>query len=231
MSEVRTRFAPSPTGFLHLGSARTALFNWAFARRHSGEFVLRVGSVKPRPIDVRFIAATNRDLHADMEAGTFRQDLFFRLAGVTIEIPPLRERKRQIAGLARVFVADACEREAIERAPDLTPEAIAWLEGHDWPGNVRELRNMMDRAVLLAEDGKIGVEQIASDVKRGGASKARSLDEYEDERERIIAALDQCGGNQTRAAKLLGIARRTLIKRLDAYGLPRPQKQVPADDD
>jgi DNA-binding NtrC family response regulator len=192
--------------------------------------VLRVGSVKPRPIDVRFIAATNRDLHADMEAGAFRQDLYFRLAGVTIEIPPLRERKRQIAELAKIFVTDACKREGIEQAPELTSEAIDWLEGHDWPGNVRELRNMMDRAVLLAEDGKIAVDQIASEIKRSG-TKPRPLEEYEDERERIIAALEQCGGNQTRAAKLLGIARRTLIKRLDAYGLPRPQKQMPADED
>jgi DNA-binding NtrC family response regulator len=193
--------------------------------------VLRVGSVKPRPIDVRFIAATNRDLQADMEAGTFRQDLFFRLAGVTIEIPPLRERKRQIAEMARTFVADACEREGLGAVPELTPEAIGWLEGHDWPGNLRELRNMMDRAVLLAEGGKIAVEQLMTEGTRGGGAKARPLEEYEDERERIIAALDQCGGNQTRAAKLLGIARRTLIKRLDAYGLPRPQKQVPTDDD
>jgi two-component system response regulator AtoC len=129
--------------------------------------VLRVGATRPRAIDVRFIAATNRDLEHEVERGRFRQDLYFRLAAATIVIPPLRKRIDEIAPLARAFVRRACRELGQARVPRLLPEAIAALERHAWPGNVRELRNAMERAVLLAADGDIGVAQLPHE-KMGG---------------------------------------------------------------
>jgi DNA-binding NtrC family response regulator len=122
--------------------------------------VLRLGATRPRPIDVRFIAATNRDLEHEVERGRFRQDLYFRLAAATIVIPPLRERIAEIGPLARVFARRACRELGRPRVPRILPEALTALECHAWPGNVRELRNVVERAVLLAADGDIGPAQL-----------------------------------------------------------------------
>jgi DNA-binding NtrC family response regulator len=122
--------------------------------------VLRLGATRPRPIDVRFIAATNRDLEHEVERGRFRQDLYFRLAAATIVIPPLRERIAEIGTLARMFVRRACRELGRTRVPRILPEALTALECHAWPGNVRELRNVVERAVLLAGDGDIGPAQL-----------------------------------------------------------------------
>jgi two-component system, NtrC family, response regulator AtoC len=189
--------------------------------------VTRVGSTAPRPIDVRFVAATNRDLESDVDAGRFRRDLYYRLAAVVLEIPPLRERPTEIEPLARAFVAAAAARLGVA-ALDLTDDAIAALRGHPWPGNVRELRNVVERAILVA-DGAIDRVALrlapAAAAAPGGAAPAVLANELAElERKRILEALDTCGGNQTRAAELLGMPRRTLIKRLDEYGVPRPRK-------
>jgi len=122
--------------------------------------VLRLGATRPRAIDVRFIAATNRDLEHEVERGRFRQDLYFRLAAATIVIPPLRERIAEIGTLARVFARRACRELGRARMPRILPEALTALECHAWPGNVRELRNVVERAVLLAADGDIGPAQL-----------------------------------------------------------------------
>src|SRR6185436_12667882 len=113
--------------------------------------VLRVGARRPTPIDVRFIAATNRDLAAMVEVGTFRRDLYYRLCGVPITVPPLRERRDEIAELARTFIAPAAGLIG-KPAPSLTPRALAALEAWAWPGNVRELRTTLERACLFAKD-------------------------------------------------------------------------------
>lgn len=187
--------------------------------------VLRVGAVQGRPMDVRIVAATNRDLPALQAAGRFRADLYYRICGVLIEVPPLRERKDEILALARGFAADSAASLG-RRAPVLASEACDRLLAYPWPGNVRELRHVMEAGVLVSENGTIGPEHLPSRV-RGIASPAvpatlqAELDEIE--RRRIIAALGRAGGNQSAAARTLGIPRRTLVKRIAAYGLPRPR--------
>ena len=216
--------------------------------------VLRLGSTTPRAIDVRVVSATNRDVEADASAGSFRRDLYYRLNGISLLIPPLRRRPGEIEPLARMFL-EAAARE-IERGepPQLSAEALGVLRRHAWPGNVRELRNAMDRAVALCEGNTIWPEDLPhamhadhSDVDVGvdvgidvgiDFCTARSIDVGEpepgkvpslspkenEERDRIVAALEAHAGNQTRAAMTLGMARRTLIARLDQYGIPRPRK-------
>ncbi len=182
--------------------------------------ILPVGAIQPRPIDVRFVAATNRELEAEVARGRFRQDLLYRLNGVTLRVPPLRERRIEMEPLAERFAARAAHALGHARPPHLTAEARAWLLEHSWPGNVRELRNVMERAVLLAVDGVIGREHVGAAVP----SVRTAADADAGELDRITAALARCHGNQTRAAALLGMARSTLVRKLDALGLPRPRK-------
>ncbi len=195
--------------------------------------VTRLGSVRPIPVDVRLVAATNRDLESLIAEGRFRQDLYFRLNGVTLTVPPLRERTEEIVPLAEHFIAQAA-REAGTSAPTLATEAREALVRYGWPGNVRELKNAIGQAMIFREGAKvIGLAHLPAAIQRGLAAAAATsappdaglrgeVDAFE--RARIVAALEQCSGNQTRAAALLGISRRTLLSRLDAYGLPRPRK-------
>jgi DNA-binding NtrC family response regulator len=184
--------------------------------------VLRVGGLKPRPVDVRFLSATHRDLGAAVRAGTFRQDLFFRLNGITLRVPPLRERRAEIPTLARHFVA-LSSKALGQRTPAITDEGLALLTRHAWPGNVRELRNVIDRAVLLAAGEPISSEHLLFDEPVSDGAPPPASDD-DPERARIVEALARCGGSQTRAAELLGISRRTLTNRLNALNLPRPRK-------
>lgn len=204
--------------------------------------VLKIGALRPRSIDVRFIAATNRDLEAEVTRGAFRRDLYYRLAAETVLIPPLRERPHEIAGLAALFIAQSTSGSASRRVPRLTGEALSILESYTWPGNVRELRNVIERAVLLCEGGDIGPEHLPT-AKMGRtlppvtptvllSSVPQKPDLARDapdsqvaaDRERIVNALAQCAGNQTQAARMLGISRSTLVKRLEAFALPRPRR-------
>jgi len=216
------------------------------------------------------VFATNRSLTDEVNAGRFRRDLYYRITGVTIEIPPLRDRKSEIVPLARAFASRARPGTPIV----LGREVVAALEYHGWPGNIRELRNTIERSVLLSSGGtirsshlvlepvrdssrdsaitmpiermsserieRISSERISSDrissptlpmpiIQRGSgpiAADPRSLATAvaDLEKQRILDALEQCGGNQTRAARMLGISRNTLLARLDDYGLPRPRK-------
>jgi len=193
--------------------------------------VQRLGSLKPQHIDVRFIAATHRDLAALVDQGRFRSDLLHRLNGITIAVPPLRERTFQIRELATEFAA-AAAADLGEPAPQLSTQVIEALETYAWPGNIRELKNAIERAVLLREGGPLGVEHLQLGVTSSPPPAATVLgrnalrrDYAQFERERILAALEQSGGNQTECAKLLGISRRTLMNRLDALDLPRPRKR------
>jgi len=201
----------------------------------SGE-VVRVGGVRPRRIDVRFVAATNRDLRELVAAGRFREDLFFRLDGVSIHVPPLRARKDEIVSLARSFAAQASE--AGERTIELSAAAEAVLLEHAWPGNIRELRNVIKRSVLLCPGDVLEAEDLHLEalgatppegVRAVGSVSTAILppppyDPRDGERRRIADALARCVGNQTRAARLLGISRRTLVNRLDELGFERPRK-------
>jgi len=185
--------------------------------------VLPVGAVRPRPLDVRFLSATNRDLPAEIEAGQFRRDLYFRLNGITIEVPPLRERVAEIEGLARAFARRAA-RSLGTAAPELTSEAIARLRDHSWPGNVRELRSVIERAVLLGCGATITAQDLAPPAPpRPRAAAEDPSAAGGTEQQQIRDALARCGGNQSRAARLLGISRNTLIARIAKYGLARPQ--------
>jgi DNA-binding NtrC family response regulator len=227
--------------------------------------VQRVGALTGRSIDVRFIAATNRDLEAEVAKGRFRLDLYFRLNGVTLFVPPLRSRLEEIESLARTFVTQAAQRTGTAVEPALSPDALERLKAYSWPGNVRELRNAIERAVLLCGGGPIRVEHLPTE--KMGATRApvspgpsevtasliagasadfdaptltaikvapgsrpsdsiRALDLQREalERQHILETLDLCAGNQTRAAKMLGISRGTLLARLDAFGIPRPRK-------
>jgi len=212
--------------------------------------LLRVGALRPRRVDVRFIAATNRSLPQLVARDMFRRDLYFRLNGITVPVPPLRERAPEIAPLARFFLAKAA-KEAGRACPSLSPEVLDRLAAHAWPGNVRELRNVMDRALTLSASSVIRLEHVVLDAAlprsegdlEGAAPKqapsagapARSAPPPADkgrlmrmdettERTLIARALDQCGGNQSKACEVLGISRRTLISRLDEYGMKRPRK-------
>jgi two-component system, NtrC family, response regulator AtoC len=187
--------------------------------------VQRVGALEPRAIDVRFISATNRDLAAEVTAGRFRQDLYYRLNGVTLVIPPLRERVAEIAGLARQFLAEAGARTGGQHQQRLSRTALARLEAHSWPGNIRELRNVIERAALICPDEEIGEEhlQLAEPAERASGAGSLHADVESLERKRILEALEACGGNQTRAAQKLGISRGTLLSRLKQYGITRPR--------
>ena len=194
--------------------------------------VRRVGGLKSRKIDVRFIAATNTDLETATMRGRFREDLYFRLSAATLVIPPLRERPHEIELLARRFASHAASRSG-GASVNITPEAIGVLRGYSWPGNIRELRNVIERAVLLCGDGSIDVAHLPNERMRGtfirqAASEVHGdepqLSTLVDERARILEALDRANGNQGKAASLLGVSRRTLINRLERYDLPRPRK-------
>jgi transcriptional regulator with GAF, ATPase, and Fis domain len=235
----------------------------------SGE-IMRLGALKPRTVDVRFIAATNRELPVLVAQGRFRRDLYYRLNGITIPIPPLRERPAEIAKLAQAFLATAAAR-AGRPAPALSAEAVALLERHTWPGNVRELKNVMERAATICTGGELGLDHVLIDpdlsdtpvpdahpptrsspppttlpspvlpippmppVPSTGPAPTRGdvraeprgrllRVDAETERRLIERALEEAGGNQVRAAQILGISRRTLINRLDLFGLKRPRK-------
>jgi two-component system response regulator AtoC len=202
--------------------------------------LLRVGGLKSRPIDVRFVAATHRDLTAEIERGMFRRDLYFRLDGITLTIPPLRARPGELEALARRFVHRAAA--ALGRPPPcLTASTLAQLRAHPWPGNIRELRNVMDRAVLLAADRiepdhllivpalaptrPQDPQPVPADEAAGDLAEVRRH-AHVLEREHIVAALARAAGNQKVAAQLLGISRRTLVTKLERHAIDRPRKRT-----
>ena len=187
--------------------------------------VRRVGAVRSFTVDVRILSATHRDLPKLVASGGFRQDLLFRLNGITIPVAPLRQEPGRILALAKELLGRAA-RGANARAPALTPAAEAALLRHSWPGNVRELRNVVERAFVLAEGRAIDAPHLLLDAGAGVAPASPSLGDKLDayERAQITAALNEANGNQTRAAAALGMSRRALINRMEAYALPRPRK-------
>ncbi|RKY65066.1 MAG: hypothetical protein DRP99_00905 [Candidatus Latescibacterota bacterium] len=177
----------------------------------------RLGGVEPVRVDVRVIAATNRDLEREVREGRFREDLFYRLNVFPIELPPLRERREDIPLLVEHFLRQR------NRPPDvISPEAMEALLAYDWPGNVRELENVIERALILAGEGRITPDLLPFGRPKAGA-KVELPDEgvnlEEVERELIIQALEKAGWNKAKAAKLLGITRRRLYSRMEALGI------------
>ncbi|WP_441291657.1 sigma 54-interacting transcriptional regulator [Sorangium sp. KYC3313] len=266
--------------------------------------VLRIGGRTPRRLDLRFVAATNRDLEAEIARGAFRQDLYFRLNGISLVVPPLRERVAEIGPLAGRFLEEACRQLDQRGAPRISPEALAALEAYAWPGNVRELRNVIERAAVLCAGESVlpadlpphlmngatpppsgaasrpsgtippppplppsgaalppggaappssratplssgdappsgraalpppppsgaGLPPADAPPPSGDALARLRLEMKAADRQRVVEALERSAGNQTRAAKLLGVSLRTLINRIDEYGIPRPRKRSP----
>lgn len=180
--------------------------------------VVRVGGNATVDVDVRVIAATHRDLRAAVAAGTFREDLFYRLAVVPVHIPPLRQRGQDILRLSKHFLAKLGRNYG---RPGLQLDAPAQeaLQRHDWPGNVRELYNTIERAVVLSGGDMIGLGDLSLGAARTQVGADLPLNLAELEREAILRALDQCQGNRRLAADKLGIGLRTLQYKLNEYGL------------
>jgi two-component system response regulator AtoC len=233
--------------------------------------VMRLGSLRPKTVDVRFVAATHRDLEEMVARGQLRQDLYYRLAGVSLIVPPLRERVEEIPRIAEEFVARFCS-DARRPVIPISSAAMRVMKEYAWPGNVRELRNVIERAVVFCKGIAIAPEHLGLPLDRlsrppgrfpdaqasappvgthervpmapspsaaiplpilpppvastlAFGSSSSLPDEMEAlERQRILDALAKCGGNQTQAAEMLGISRRTLLRRLDEYAVPRPRK-------
>ncbi len=186
--------------------------------------VVPVGATEPIPVDVRIIAATNRDLEEEIRRGGFRSDLYYRLNVIQLRLPPLRERREDIDLLARHFMERFVDR-AGDRGPrDLAEDAMKALREYDWPGNVRELENALERAAVVSADGTIGVEALPERVRQ--RPEARVVDAPPPanptmeviERAYILWVLEAEGGNKTRAAEVLGIDPSTLYRKLNRYG-------------
>jgi two-component system response regulator HydG len=184
--------------------------------------IRRVGESTSRPVDVRVLAATNRDLAHGVANGTFRQDLYYRLKVVELHVPPLRDRRDDILPLARVLLADATARMG-RKVSGLVPRAADQLLRYDWPGNVRELENAMERAVALARGSRVDLADLPEEIRQAfprpvvNDETVRPLSEIE--REYILAVLELNDGIQTRTAKQLGIGSATLYRKLKKYGV------------
>jgi DNA-binding NtrC family response regulator len=190
--------------------------------------IRRVGENKNRPVDVRVVAATNRDLATDIESGRFRKDLYYRLNVVQLHVPPLRDRREDLLPLARILLTQAAER---FKRPDvgLSPRAADQLLRYEWPGNVRELENAMERAIALGQGNVVELDDLPEEVRQAipiptVSGPVRPLEEIE--KDYILAVLDLNQGNQTRTAEQLGIGTATLYRRLKSYGADREARNV-----
>jgi DNA-binding NtrC family response regulator len=195
--------------------------------------IRRIGDLKEIPVDCRVIAATNVDLAAEVEAGGFREDLYYRLRVVTLKIPPLRDRREDIPLLAQHFVESFCEGHS-NPPVKLPPETVKWLSEYPWPGNVRELKNAIEAGVVLCRDGTLR----PSDLQLSGLPErpikhlleSDSLSLEESERNAIIRALQQAGWVQKDAAQILGISRRAIHYKIKKYGIELAGKRSAADE-
>ncbi len=191
----------------------------------------RVGGQKELQVDVRFVAATNRDLAAMVKAGTFREDLYYRLNVGSIEMPPLRARTSDILPLAQHFIDDAARMMNMPH-PELDQRCCEFIEQYSWPGNIRELRNVMERAVILCSEGRIVPAHLPKEISRKTKDHAVGTDDEtlslgEVEKRHIRRVMNASRGNKTQAAKTLGITRLTLRTKIAEYGwdefLDRPE--------
>jgi two-component system nitrogen regulation response regulator NtrX len=192
----------------------------------------RVGGTKTLSSDVRILAATNKDLEAAVKSGDFREDLFFRLNVIPIQVPPLRDRTEDIPLLVERFLALYCEREEVPPV-EIDPEVLERLRRHSWPGNVRELRNTLERMIILSD----GVRLTADDVPFEGAARpgvsgedselleVATFEEFKDRSERayLRLQLERNGWNVQKTAKALAMQRSNLYKKIEKYGLVREE--------
>ena len=189
----------------------------------------RVGSNRLVEVDIRLVAATNRDLERDVSEGRFREDLFYRLNVVPLHLPPLRERREDIPVLAVHFAAKAAEKHA-RPTPELDPALLEALQEYDWPGNVRELENLVERLVVLTKDARLGIEFLPDKMLRAPHASAAPASEGADEttlegatiamrRRMVTGALQAEGGNRVAAARRLGISRSYLHRLINELGI------------
>ena len=189
---------------------------------------LPVGGVKPRRFDARILAATNKDLEAEMEAGRFRQDLYYRLNVIPLRVPPLRERKEDIPELVHHFRL-LFEKRTGRRAASFSPEALQAMSGYDWPGNVRELRNFVERLLIMVPGEEIGVETVVYALGSADAAVAESGGDHRPLRQRLrefekqvlAEEFRRAQGNIAEMARRLGVDRANLSRRLRQYGIKR----------
>jgi two-component system, NtrC family, response regulator HydG len=184
--------------------------------------VLRVGSNEPLKVDVRLVAATNKDLPTLIREGKFREDLYYRLKVVTVDLPPLRERLEDLPLLVQSFTEEFTRRSG-KKSIEITPAMMELLYNYDWPGNVRELRNCVEAMVALDKDGRLDAEDVPRYVKQGEETASTTgvvggVNLEEKEKESIRKALALCEGNREKAAKMLGIGERTLYRKIKRYG-------------
>ncbi len=187
--------------------------------------VVRVGSNEPIRVDVRIISATNTDLASRVEAKEFREDLYFRIKGATITIPPLRERREDIPVLIDLFIQNVCKAHG-SKVRSLAPDARRLMTAYPWPGNIRQLRNVVENMVVLAGEGKLTVDDLPPEIyQRPGEAASAQLTQLagisieEAEKELIRNTLKMVEGNREQAAKMLGIGERTLYRKIKEYGL------------
>jgi DNA-binding NtrC family response regulator len=192
----------------------------------------RLGGTRTVKVDVRLIAATNRDLRAALEQGTFREDLYYRLNVVPIDIAPLRERKEDIPDLANLFISQF-SGESGKPVEGITPEAMQILVNYHWPGNVRELQNIVERACALAKGSVLTPADIHLDTRPAKAAngaggflpEGMTLEHWEDEM--VQEALRRANGNKSQAARLLGLSRNALRYRLSKIGITDEGEREP----
>jgi DNA-binding NtrC family response regulator len=194
--------------------------------------VRRVGADREREINVRVIAATNRDLEKEVSEGRFRDDLYWRLNVIHLHIPPLRERPFDIPLLVEHFINKIAEKSG-QPPLNIMPETLATLTAYSWPGNARELENVIERAVALADGHNLTPDDLPGRVRSNGQTssliaraKERRITLRELEKEYIIESLRMTGGNKSRAAEILGIDRRTLHRKLDEYRAEDPSFEL-----
>jgi DNA-binding NtrC family response regulator len=188
----------------------------------------RVGATRPRTVDVRLVAATNRDLADAMKQGQFRQDLYYRINTITVHMPPLRERPEDVPLLAQRFL----EANAAYGVKQLSPAALAALEAYPWPGNVRELLHVIERGVILSRADEITPDDLPREVLGSQApvpaatTAAGSLESME--RQHILSTLRRVGGHRGKAAALLGIDPKTLYRKILGYNISAEEMTHPS---
>ena len=175
--------------------------------------ITKVGGDKEIPVDIRIISATNKDLKKEVKEGRFREDLFYRLAGFEIEMPPLRERKEDIIGFANHFL-DIYSKKYLKNIRGFDKETIEYLKEYNWPGNIRELKQLIEKAVIFADGETLKLE----DLKAGNLTFQSDV-KLQDEKTLIADALSKTGRNISKAAKLLNISRPTLYSKMNKYNL------------
>jgi len=187
----------------------------------------RIGGRRPVSLDVRFISSSNTKLDQAVEEGRFRPDLFYRLNVVSVELPPLRERREDILALARAMLRDAARRHG-KSIRKIAPDAEQLLRGYRWPGNLRELSSTIDRAVMVEDGSYLSARSLpretfggGPDLIQAGVQESWTLEQLE--RHYVQAVIDDCDGNFSRAARILGISRKALLEKRKRYGFHLPE--------